>query len=307
MIAVVGTGHALPATIRRTEDLAPEVGVEPEWALRRTGIEIRHAVTAGEDTLGLAVRAARAALERAAVPPEALDLVLVATVTPDVPTPALAPRVAHALGASCGAFDVGAACAGFVHALAVARGQAAIGAERILLVGADVLTPWVDPEDRDTAFLFGDGAGAVVLGPSRGAPGLVATRLGSDGGRAAALGIVDGRIRMDGRAVFRAAATHSADAVRAVCRDAGWTCADLDWLVPHQANARVIATVARRLEIPCERVLREIADVGNTSAASIPIALDRGARDGRLQAGQRVVLTAIGAGLVWGAAALWWR
>ncbi len=288
-----------------TTEAAERLGLEPNWIVRRTGIEQRHVVQ-GESLVDLAEVAARRALERAAVDPTQVDLVVVATVSANVATPAVAPRVAHRLGSTCGAFDISAACAGFLHALSVARAQIEAGhAHRVLVVGAEVLSPLLDWTDRDTAILFADGAGAAVVTP--GPHGIRAIRLGSDGAASDALGITGDRIHMDGRAVYRHAVKRVTEGVRLVCADAGWAVTEIDHLVPHQANRRVLEAVARRLNLPADRIVREIADVGNTSSASIPIALDRAARDQRLSDGDRVVLAGLGAGLVWGAAALRWN
>ncbi len=221
---------------------------------------------------------------------------VVATITDDL----LAPRLADRLGLRCPAFDLAAASAGFVYAL-----DAAKGGGPTLVVGAEQLSRAIDWSDRDTAILFGDGAGAVVLDPSAGAQ-VVATRFGSDGSAHEAVGIVDGVVRMRGRAVYRAYVTHLPAAVSAVAESAGWAVAEIDHLVPHQANGRALEAVAKRLQLPAHRVVLDLAEIGNTSAASIPIALDRAVRSRRIKTGDRVVLAALGAGLVWGAAALQW-
>ena len=295
-MGIVGTGHALPETSVENAEVAARLGVDADWILARTGIRARRVLADTESLLDLAEAAARRALDAARLDPGALTRVVVATVTDRL----LAARVADRLGLRCAALDVAAASAGFVYALDVASGDGPT-----LVVGAEQLSRVVDWSDRDTAILFGDGAGAAVLDPSRGAR-IVATRFGSDGSAHEAVGIVDGVVRMRGRAVYRAYVTHLPAAVSAVAEAAGWTIADIDHLVPHQANGRALEAVARRLALPPGRLVLDLADVGNTSAASIPIALDRAVRSGRVARGDRVVLAALGAGLVWGAAALDW-
>ncbi|MCA9542106.1 MAG: beta-ketoacyl-ACP synthase 3, partial [Myxococcales bacterium] len=289
-----------------------------------SGIERRRIAPPGVHTSALATAAARQALDAAGLPATAIDFIVVATVTGDHPVPATAALVQHALGARCPGVDLNAACAGFLFALAFARGQIACGAARhVLVIGAEVTSRFVDPNDRGVMPLFGDGAGAVVLSAaSEAEPGLLALRLGGDGAQADVLRIEAGgaahpasaetlargahTLRMEGPRVFRNAVRHLPEAVRAVCAEIGWSVSDIDWFVPHQANARILRAVVRRLGLAGERLLCNIAEYGNTSAASIPIALDEAARDGRLKPGQRVVLAALGAGLVWGAAAMRW-
>lgn len=275
------TGHALPATVVDNAEVAGRVGVDADWIFERSGIRERRFLGEGESLLDLAERAARQALENAGP----VDRVVVASSTDSD----LAPRLAHRLGLSCGAFDVNAASAGFVHALALVD-------RPTLVVGAEALSRCIDWSDRDTAILFGDGAGAIVTGRP------LASCFGSDGAAFDAVGISDGRIHMRGRAVYRAYVTHLPEIVREVTAAAGWTRADA--IVPHQANGRALDAVARRLDLPAGVMVADLEVVGNTSAASIPIALCRARASGRIQAGDRVVVAALGAGLVWGAAAL---
>ncbi len=290
---MLATGHALPETQLTSASAAARLGLEESWILERCGIRRRHVLADDESLLDLAELAARRALEAAQLDAAALDRVIVATTTDHL----LAPRLAHRLGLRCAAFDIGAASAGFVYALD-AMGA---GAGPALVVGAEQLSRAIDWNDRDTAILFGDGAGAAVVS---GRP--LATCFGSDGSIFDAVGLRDGRIHMRGRAVYRAYVTHLPRVIAEVASAAGWSVSDIDLVVPHQANGRALAGVARRLDLPVERLVSDLADIGNTSAASIPIALDRAVRGGQIRSGDRVVLAALGAGMVWGAAALRW-
>lgn len=321
---ISGTGACLPARVVDNAEIAARIGVDDAWIRQRTGIVRRHVASGDERTSTLAAEAGRRALADAGLAAADLDLIVVATVTPDQPLPATAVLVQAQIGARCPAFDVGAACAGFVYALALARGQIAAGlARHVLVIGAEVLTPWLDWRDRDTCILFGDGAGAVVVSAGEGdRPGIAAVRLGADGTAAGVLAVPGGGsarpptpallaesahlLHMNGRQVYRHAVRRLPEVAREVLAMAGWRVADVDRVVPHQANGRVLEAVADRLDLPRDRLLLDIADHGNTSAASIPIAVDRAARDGRLQPGHRLLVLALGAGLVWGAAALHW-
>jgi 3-oxoacyl-[acyl-carrier-protein] synthase-3 len=297
---VAGLGAALPETVVTSDALAQRLGVEPEWILSRTGIEERRAAAPGERLEHLALRAARVALEEAGVTAAELDLVLVATCSPDELVAPAAAQVAHALGASCGAVDVGAACTGFLSGLSLAAGALESGrARRVLLIGAEVLSRLVDPGDRRTAALFGDGAGAVVL-TSAAAIGPVV--LGSDGAQSSLLCLrrEKGVVEMDGQAVF----AHAVERMAGVAReldDGG-----IDLYVFHQANARILKAITRRLELDPERVVNAIARHGNTSAASIPLALAAAREQGRLRPGHRVLLAAFGAGFTWGGTVITW-
>ncbi|MGH9114048.1 MAG: beta-ketoacyl-ACP synthase III [Acidimicrobiales bacterium] len=335
---IAGWGYAVPERRVTNHDLARDLDTSDEWIVERTGIRERRVAGPGESTGPLAVAAARAALHRAAIAPTECDLVIVATSTPERPLPATAALVAAELGATAGAFDVNAACAGFVYGLA--SGAALVGqgvARTVLLVGADTITSIIDPDDRSTAVLFGDGAGACVLvgagpgggngsasspasTPDAGAPGLVAADLVGDpagvellvvpaGGsaRPASAETVAGRehfLRMDGREVFRRAVRAVTASVGRTLDQAGCSPDDVTLFVPHQANARIVDAVLPRVGIPAERTSSTVDRFGNTSAASIPIALAEAADAGTLSSGDLVLLCGFGAGLTVGTA-LW--
>lgn len=320
---IAGVGSHLPERVVPNAWFEGLVETSDEWIRERTGIAQRRFASDGETTSDLAVVAARRALEDAGIAPEHVDLIVCATLTSDTPIPATAVWVQRKLGLSCPAFDVNAACAGFSYAMST--GAAFIGsgaAETVLVIGAEVLSRVLDFSDRTTCVLFGDGAGAVVLRPSD-APGVIGSVLGADG-KAAEILIIpaggsarpaspetvaarDHAIRMPaGREVFKRAVVEMASACRELLDKAGYTPADVDLLIPHQANARIMVAVAERLGIAPDRALVDVAEVGNTSAASIPIALDRAVRAGRLRPGDLVLLTSFGAGLAWGAALIRW-
>jgi 3-oxoacyl-[acyl-carrier-protein] synthase-3 len=294
-----------------------------EWIRERTGIEARHFVDDGVLTSDLAVEAARSAMASAAIEPGQIDLIVCASVTGDTPFPATAVWVQHKLGISCPAFDVNAACAGFSYALATATAMVGAGmADTVLVIGAEAFSKILDFTDRSTCVLFGDGAGATVLRASE-QPGIEGTVLGADG-RAAEILIMPGggarepasqetvaasrhRIFMpNGREVFKRAVTEMAAACQEVLEKNGHTAEDVDVLIPHQANARIMTAVASRLRVPQEKAVIDVAEVGNTSAASIPIALDRAWRAGRIHEGDLVLFTSFGAGLTWGATVMRW-
>ena len=318
---IVGCGGYLPKRIVTNAELATRLDTSDQWIVRRTGIRGRHIAEAGENTSDLAIAAARGALAAAEVPADRLDVIVLATSTPDQTFPATATRVQAALGMNGGAaFDVQAVCSGFIYALAVADNFIRLGqARHALVVGAETFSRILDWEDRSTCVLFGDGAGAVVLRATEvkvnGAdPGVLSTHLHSDG-RTHDLLYVDGGpsstrttgfLRMDGREVFR----HAVEKLGAVIREAleanGLTSADIDWLVPHQANQRIIDGTARRLGIGPERVISTIAHHANTSAASIPLALAEATADGRIKPGQLILMEAIGGGLAWGSSLVRW-
>lgn len=319
---ISGTGSALPKRIVLNAEIESGLGVEPGWIVRRVGVRARHRVSPDEGCVQLAVLAAQRALDSAGLEAGALDLILVATTSPDQPTPSVAAELAGALGARCGAVDLNAACAGFVYGIGLAAGQLGSGlAQRVLLVGVDVITRSLDWTDPITCPIFGDGAGAVVL-EAQADPtfGVQAVHFGSKGGLGALLGVEAGGVaslrggrvhgdpflRMDGRAIYRHATRRLVEAVRAALLGADWTLDELDWLAPHQANQRLLKAVAKRLGLGSARVLMNIESRGNTSAASVPILLDEAVRAGKVIAGQRVVLAGLGAGLVWGAVALRW-
>jgi 3-oxoacyl-[acyl-carrier-protein] synthase-3 len=321
--AVAGLGSVLPDRVVPNAEFERLVDTSDEWIRDRTGIGERHFAAEGEATSDLAVRAGRAALETAGVAPEQLDLIVCATLTPDTPIPAASVWVQRKLGIAAPAFDLNAACAGFSYALSTATAFVESGqAETVLVIGAEILSRVMDFTDRTTCVLFGDGAGAVVLRRSE-TPGVLGSVLGADGTAAELLiipaggsaepashGSVDARdhtIRMPrGRDVFKRAVVEMANACRQLLDKSGYTADDVDVLIPHQANARIMVAVAERLGIGLDRAVVDVETVGNTSAASIPIALDRAWRAGRIRVGDLVLLTSFGAGLAWGANLIRW-
>jgi 3-oxoacyl-[acyl-carrier-protein] synthase III len=308
--AVICTvGAALPPHILSNADLTARLETTDEWIRSRTGITQRHVAGADLSTTDLAVRAGAQAL--ADGEPVTVEALVVATTTPDRCCPATAPAVATRLGLTgIPAYDLAAGCAGFLYALATATGLIAAGTVRtVLVIGADRLAALPDPEDRTTVPLFGDGAGAVVLrhGSADEAGALGPVVLGSDGAGAGLIrASCPGALHMDGSEVFRHAVDRMSTVSRQATAAAGWELGDVDRLVPHQANSRITAFVARRLGVPEDRQLSNIAETGNTGAASIPLLLARSAADGRLKPGHRTLLTAFGAGLTWGATTLTW-
>jgi len=320
---ITGVGSSLPPRLVPNTWFESQVDTTDGWIRDRTGIEARHFAADGVVTSDLAVDAALIALESAGITPQQVDVIICASVTGDTPFPATAVWVQQKLGLSCPAFDVNAACAGFSYGLATATAFVQAGtADTVLLVGAEVFSRILDFSDRQTCVLFGDGAGATVIQASD-RPGIEETVLGADG-RAAEILIMPGggsrepatpesvqalrhRIRMpNGREVFKRAVTEMAAACRAVLEKNGHTADDVDLLIPHQANARIMIAVAERLGIPLERAVVDVAEVGNTSAASIPIAMDRAWRAGRMKEGDLVLFTSFGAGLTWGATVMRW-
>jgi 3-oxoacyl-[acyl-carrier-protein] synthase-3 len=303
------------------DELSRSLDTSDEWIRERTGIGQRHLAADGELTSDLAVAASREALARAGIGPADLDLILVATSTPDHTFPATATAVQAKLGApAIIAFDLQAVCAGFAYALATADNFLRVGQARTaLVVGAETFSRLLDWSDRGTCVLFGDGAGAVVLRAEQqpaGRPhrGVLATQLAADGrhyrdlyvdGGPSTSGTV-GHVRMNGREVFRCAVGELADAALAVIDRAGLAPGDIDWLVPHQANRRIIDAVGKRLQLPADKVVMTVEHHANTSAASIPLALSVGVDDGRIRPGDLVVTTAMGGGFAWGAAAIRW-
>ncbi|POM23157.1 3-oxoacyl-[acyl-carrier-protein] synthase 3 [Actinomadura rubteroloni] len=319
-----GVGGHVPGPVLTNADLTARFDTSDEWIVTRTGIRARHVVEPGTATSDLAVRAGAAALASAG--DASVDLLLLATTTPDRPCPGTAPTVARGLGlGGVPALDVNAVCSGFVYGLAAAAGFVAAGlARRVLLIGADTFTTLLDPGDRDTATVFGDGAGAVVLRAGRaGEPGaLLAFDLGSDGGLADLITVPaggsrapltagapvpdDARFTMSGRAVYRHAVQRMTESSRAALDAAGWKPGDVDRFVGHQANLRILTTVADELGIGADRAYANVDRVGNTAAASIPLALADAAAAGTLRPGDRVLLTAFGGGATWGSCALVW-
>ncbi len=320
--AIIGVGSYLPERRLTNADLEGMVDTSDEWITARTGIRERRLAAEGEATSDLAVRAARAALADADARAEDVDLLVVATCTPDRLMPSTACLVQRSLGLTCPALDVNAACSGFVYGLQVAAAAIESGRARtVLLVGADVLSRFIDFTDRATCVLFGDGAGAVVLGLAD-EPGVAAVRLGADGSGWDMLTIPcggsempltpdtcaerDQYLRMAGNEVFKFAVRVIPRAAEEALEASGFAVSDLTWLIPHQANQRILDTVADRLGIAHEKVFSNVAISGNTSAASIPLALNDLYTSGRLQAGDLLALVGFGAGLTWGAAVVRW-
>lgn len=311
---VLGTGSALPARRVDNAELAKQVDTSDEWIVERTGIRSRHVAGDGETTASLAVDACRRALDAAGLQPSDIDLIVLATATPDQTFPSSATKVQATLGINdCIAFDVHAVCTGFLYALSVADAMLRGGnATTALVIGAETFSRILDWEDRATCVLFGDGAGALVLRSEEGERGILATKLHADGrhndllfvdGGPSTTGTV-GKLRMKGREVFRHAVVNLAEVLSEVLSLAGLSSADVDWVVPHQANARIIDATAKKLGLPSEKVVMTVDRHANTSAASVPLAFDTAVRDGRIQRGDLVVLEAMGGGFTWGAAAL---
>jgi 3-oxoacyl-[acyl-carrier-protein] synthase III len=321
-VGILGLGVYLPDRVVSNDDLTRELDTSDEWIRTRTGIHQRHVAAADQATADLAAGAARAALDDAGLQPADIGMLLVATTTPDHPVPGSAPLVAAALGVEVAALDVNAACSGFVYGLQVAAGLVLAGRGPVLLIGAETLTRIVDPADRTVRVLFGDGAGAVVLGLDDRAE-LGPFDLGSDGTDPSILWqeatgtrlpatsdmVAEGRhyLTMRGTEVYRNAVQRMAQSSRAVLDAAGLTVDDVDLFIGHQANRRILDAVADRLAMPAERCHITVDRHANTSAASIPLALGDARDAGRLHDGDRVLLTAFGAGLTWGSVLLTWR
>ena len=312
---ITGTGSALPMRRVSNAELAQTVDTSDEWIVERTGIRFRYIAGPDETTGTLAADAARAALAAAGKTADEVDLIVLATATPDQTFPATATKVQAMLGIDdCVAFDVGAVCSGFLYAIQVADSLVKTGAASCaLVIGAETFSRILDWEDRTTCVLFGDGAGAVVLEArdvAEDGPGILASRLHADGrhnellyvdGGPSTTGTV-GKVRMKGREVFRHAVTNLASVMDESLAAAGLTPGDVDWVVPHQANARILDATARKLGLAAEKVVVTVDQHANTSAASVPLALDTAVRDGRIRPGQIVVLEAMGGGFTWGAA-----
>ncbi|HLV07191.1 MAG TPA: beta-ketoacyl-ACP synthase III [Croceibacterium sp.] len=309
-----GAGSALPANCVTNQELAERVDTSDEWIRERTGITCRHIAGEGETTASLATEAARAALADAGIEASDVDLIVLATATPDSTFPATATKVQHALGCNGGvAFDVAAVCSGFLYALATADAMLRSGmAKCALVIGAETMSRILDWEDRATCVLFGDGAGAFVLRAedvAEDGPGILASKLHADGAHGELL-YVDGgpsttgtvgKLRMKGREVFRHAVVNLAEVLEEVLAATGHKPADIDWVVPHQANLRILDATARKLGLPIEKVVVTVDRHANTSAASVPLAFDVARRDGRIKPGDLVMLEAMGGGFTWGA------
>ena len=317
---ITGTGSYLPPRRVTNADLAAELaaqGIETsdQWIIERTGIKARHFAAPGVTASDLGAQAARHALEAAGARPQDIDLIIVATSTPDMVFPSAACILQHKLGiAGCPAFDLQAVCSGFVYALAIADSMIKTGAaSKALVIGSEVFSRILDFKDRTTCVLFGDGAGAVVLEASD-TPGILASDLHADGSHVGILcvpGTVSGGkvlgdplLKMDGQAVFKLAVGVLEDAARAALDKAGRTAADIDWLIPHQANIRIMQSTAKRLKLSMDKVIVTVDQHGNTSAASIPLALDAAVRSGKIARGQTLMLEGVGGGFTWGAVLL---
>ena len=311
---VAGVGSALPKRRIDNEELAATVDTSDQWIVERTGIRSRYVAGEGETTATLARDAAVRALEHAGIDAKDVGLIVLATATPDQTFPSSATKVQAMLGIDdCVAFDVHAVCTGFLYALSIADSMIRSGvAKTALVIGAETFSRILDWEDRATCVLFGDGAGALVLKAEEGDRGILATRLHADGrhndmlfvdGGPSTTGTV-GKLRMKGREVFRHAVVNLADVLNEVLAAAGIESDDVDWVVPHQANARILDATAKKLGLPPEKVVVTVDRHANTSAASVPLALDTAVRDGRIKRGDIVVLEAMGGGFTWGAAAL---
>jgi len=313
---IAGTGSYLPERIMTNAEMESFLDTSDAWIRERTGIEQRHLVADGEGTGDLAERAARKAIEAAGIEPSDIDLIVLGTTTPDRIYPATACQLQARLGIKgCAAFDVQAVCSGFVYALSVAHQFMRTGAaKRALVIGADVHSRLLDWEDRGTCILFGDGAGAVILEASD-EPGVLSTHLGADGSYEPLL-YVDGSVgngynnpapgpavtKMQGNEVFKVAVRTLGRIVDETLEANGLAREDVDWLIPHQANLRIISAMAKKLALPMERVVVTVGQHGNTSAASVPLALDTAVRDGRIQRGDMLLLEAFGGGFTWGSA-----
>lgn len=314
--AIVGTGSALPKRRVSNAELAETVDTSDEWIVERTGIRFRHIAGPDETTSTLATDASRKALAAAGLDAASIDLIVLATATPDQTFPATATRVQAALGIDdCVAFDVQAVCSGFLYAVSVADSMIRSGAaNNALVIGAETFSRILDWEDRNTCVLFGDGAGAVVMSAQEGERGVLSSKLHADGrhnellyvdGGPSTTGTV-GKVRMKGREVFRHAVVNLASVLGESLEAAGLSSADIDWMVPHQANARILDATARKLGLSPDKVVVTVDQHANTSAASVPLALDTAVSDGRIKRGDIVVLEAMGGGFTWGAAVVRW-
>jgi 3-oxoacyl-[acyl-carrier-protein] synthase-3 len=322
--SIAGWGTALPEQRLTNADLERLVDTSDEWIVERTGIRERRIASPTETTASLAVEAGTAAIKQAGITPEDVGLLIIATATPEQPIPHTGAFVGDGLGLRCGSFDLGAGCAGFVYELVTGAALLATGqVDHVLVIGAETLSRVIDPNDRATCILFGDAAAALVLeaGPDDG-PGLMAWDLGCDGSAAGLLGVPAGGsrlpatpetiaaglqfLKMQGQEVFRRAVRAVVDSARATLERADVAAADVDWFVPHQANLRIIEASANRLKIPMERTIVNLDRYGNTSAASIPLAIAESVESGRVRDGDLLLLSGFGAGMTWGSALLRW-
>jgi 3-oxoacyl-[acyl-carrier-protein] synthase-3 len=323
-VKIVSVGHYAPPGILTNEDLEKVLDTSDEWITTRTGMKRRHIAAAQQATSDLSIAAARRALAKTGLTPSDIDCYIVATVTPDFVFPATACIVASKLGAADkAAFDIEIACSGFIYGLTVAAGLVRAGVyKRIMLIGAETLSKIVDRSDRTTAVLFGDGAGAVILEAAE-SDSFLSSELGSDGSRPELLRVAAGGsrhpltpaayeageqyLRMEGREVFKFAVTKMIDATDIALRKANLEKTELDWLIPHQANKRIIDAAAKYLDMPEEKVIVNIHEYGNTSAASIPIALSEAVESGKIKGGDIIVFVGFGGGLSWGAVTWRWQ
>lgn len=322
-VRILGTGSYAPERVVTNDELSKTVDTTDEWIFTRTGIRQRHLAAEGEVSSDMATEAAKRALEMAGKQPEDIDLIIVATVTPDMKLPSTAAFVQAKLGAKkAGAFDLVAACAGSIYGLNVAEQFVRTGACKcVLVVGVELLSSILDWEDRNTCVLFGDAAGAMVIGPDE-APSVLYSRAYLDGSLTDILKIpgcggvnppsheaIDEKlhfVKMNGREVYKAAVRNLTESIKEALATAELTVDDVTWVTAHQANIRIVETVLDRLGIPREKAILNIQDFGNTSSASVPMTLDQGLRDGRVKSGDLVVMAAIGAGIAWGAALVRW-
>ena len=322
--SISGWGTAVPEQRLTNAELERRVDTTDEWIVERTGIRERRIASAGETTASLAIEAGTAAIKQAGITPEDVDLLIVATATPEQPIPHTGAFVGEGLGLRCGSFDLGAGCAGFVYELVTGAALLQAGnLDHVLIVGAETLSRITDPTDRGTCILFGDAAAALVLqaSPDDG-PGLLAWDLGCDGSAAGLLGIPAGGsrmpatpetisrglqyLKMQGQEVFRRAVRAVVDSAKTALGRAGVSAADVDWFIPHQANLRIIESAAGRLKVPLDRTIVNIDRYGNTSSASIPLAMAEAVDDGRINDGDLLLLSGFGAGMTWGSAVLRW-
>ncbi len=320
---ILGTGAYVPQRVLTNADLEKMVATSDAWIVERTGIRQRRMVATGEACSDLGVRAAQQALAAAHVQPSQLDLILVATCTGDAPLPSTASIIQHRLGAThAAACDIAAACCGFVYALSVADAFVCTGYRHVLVIGSEVMSTITDWTDRNTCVLFGDGAGAVVVGPTEDERGILSLHLHADGRLSDLIHVPGGGsslppservvaerlhcVKMRGNETFKIAVKTMEEAIREAVAAHGFGIDDIDWLVPHQANIRILKAVGQRIGLSPERIVINVDRFGNTSAASIPLALDEAVRDGRIQPGQVVVLAAFGAGLTWASGVMRW-